>query len=325
MYTQCQYCQTIFRVRAEQLRIAQGQVRCSCCNQTFNAVKNLRESPHPEEEEEWPESLLITPVIPEHQSSPFTRKAPNIEFEVTTQLLNETEDEFEDEEEDERTEPGEEDSSLEQYDDDLPADYIEEIELTEEEPTDPLPFDLPKNLKPIEPSSRAELSLEELAEGAKHPSNRGLIWTIGAVLLLLTLIGQLTWFKRYEMIHQPEGRILVELLCTVANCQLPPRSAPKMIRVIDRSISLHPEVSGALQIKLTFANQADFIQPYPILQISLFDKDERLVVQRRFRPAEYLARPLDRGEVLQPSEAVIVTMAFEDPGKGVTGFKLEFF
>ena len=78
-------------------------------------------------------------------------------------------------------------------------------------------------------------------------------------------------------------------------------------------------------IKLTFANRADFSQPYPILQLSLFAKDERLVVRRRFQPAEYLARPLKKGETLHAAEAVMVTMAFEDPGKGVTGFKLEFF
>ena len=107
--------------------------------------------------------------------------------------------------------------------------------------------------------------------------------------------------------------------------RLPSRRAPKTIKVLNRSISLHPEVAGALQIKLTFANRANFPQPYPILQISLFAKDERLVVRRRFQPAEYLARPLEKGEILQPAEAIMVTMAFEDPGKGVTGFKLDFF
>ncbi len=321
MYTQCSYCQTIFRVRAEQLRVAQGKVRCSRCNQAFNAVKNLRESPHPEEEEEWPESLLITPAMTSPLASEFTPKASKIEFEITTQLLKESSEE-----------DTQEIIATEQPDADSPTEYEEDIDPPEEEQESDtvelisnLPFDLPNDLQPIEPSSRTELSLEELAEGAEQPGNKWLIWAIGVVLLLAIVIGQLTWFKRHEMIHHPEGRVLVGLLCQWVDCQLPPQRAPGAIKVLNRSISLHPDVAGALQIKLTFANQADFSQPYPILQISLFAKDEKLVVQRRFQPAEYLSRPLKKGEVLQPAEAIMVTMAFEDPGEGVTGFKLEFF
>jgi hypothetical protein len=308
--------------------VAQGKVRCSRCNQAFNAVKNLRESPHPEEEEEWPESLLITPALTSPLESEFKSADSNIEFEITTQLLEERKakaDEHESTEE-------EEEIVIEEPDFESPVEYEEEIEPPENEPESDtielisgLPFDLPDNLQPIEPSTMAELTLEELAEGAEQPGNRGFGWAIGVALLVVIIIGQLTWFKRQDMIQHPEGRVLVELLCRWVDCQLPPRRAPKAIKVLNRSISLHPEVEGALQIKLTFANRADFPQPYPILQISLFAKDERLVVRRRFQPAEYLDRPLDRGEILQPAEAIMVTMAFEDPGKGVTGFKLDFF
>jgi hypothetical protein len=313
--------------------VAQGKVRCSRCNHAFNAVKNLRESPQPEEEEEWPESLLITPVITSPLESELSPTASKIEFEITTQLLKERKEE---EEEEYDAEPeiavttGQHGDSSPVEPDPLEPD--EEIEPPPEEPDSntielgsTLPFDLPDNLQPIEPSSKTDLLLEELADVGDTTANRSLIWAIGVALMLVIIIGQLTWFKRQEMIQHPEGRVLVELLCKAVDCQLPPRRAPKAIKVLNRSISLHPEVEGALQIKLTFANRADFSQPYPILQISLFAKDERLVVRRRFKPAEYLSRPLNKGEIIQPAEAVMVTMAFEDPGKGVTGFKLEFF
>ena len=41
MYTQCPDCATVFRVTAEALRIAQGDVRCGVFATTFNALENL--------------------------------------------------------------------------------------------------------------------------------------------------------------------------------------------------------------------------------------------------------------------------------------------
>ena len=43
MYTQCPYCQTIYRVSDEQLQVAAGQVRCSRCNSLFNGLEQLHE------------------------------------------------------------------------------------------------------------------------------------------------------------------------------------------------------------------------------------------------------------------------------------------
>jgi predicted Zn finger-like uncharacterized protein len=44
MYTHCPECSTYFRITAEQLRAAQGKVRCSNCDTVFNALENLEET-----------------------------------------------------------------------------------------------------------------------------------------------------------------------------------------------------------------------------------------------------------------------------------------
>lgn len=43
MYTQCANCQTVFRLSAEVLRAAGGQVRCGRCGEVFNALARLAE------------------------------------------------------------------------------------------------------------------------------------------------------------------------------------------------------------------------------------------------------------------------------------------
>ena len=43
MYTQCSKCETVFRLSAEVLRAAGGQVRCGKCGEVFNALAHLAE------------------------------------------------------------------------------------------------------------------------------------------------------------------------------------------------------------------------------------------------------------------------------------------
>jgi predicted Zn finger-like uncharacterized protein len=45
LYTQCIKCETVFRLSAEVLRAAGGQVRCGRCGEVFNALARLAEDP----------------------------------------------------------------------------------------------------------------------------------------------------------------------------------------------------------------------------------------------------------------------------------------
>ena len=41
MLTVCSHCKTRFRISAEQLRAAQGQVRCGKCHEVFDAFEGM--------------------------------------------------------------------------------------------------------------------------------------------------------------------------------------------------------------------------------------------------------------------------------------------
>jgi predicted Zn finger-like uncharacterized protein len=45
LFTQCSKCETVFRLSAEVLRAAGGQVRCGKCGEVFNALAHLAEDP----------------------------------------------------------------------------------------------------------------------------------------------------------------------------------------------------------------------------------------------------------------------------------------
>ena len=68
MYTQCPDCATVFRVTADALRSAQGNVRCGVCSTSVNALENLSEEPFrtgPEREEPpAPEDTITVEEMP---------------------------------------------------------------------------------------------------------------------------------------------------------------------------------------------------------------------------------------------------------------------
>ncbi|HHJ80300.1 MAG TPA: DUF3426 domain-containing protein [Candidatus Tenderia electrophaga] len=45
MYTHCPHCDTYFRISSEQIKSANGDVRCGRCFGSFNAIKNLADEP----------------------------------------------------------------------------------------------------------------------------------------------------------------------------------------------------------------------------------------------------------------------------------------
>jgi predicted Zn finger-like uncharacterized protein len=71
VYTQCPDCATIFRVTAEALRTAQGDVRCGVCATSFNALENLSEQPFgpaPASDEPSPDDSMTVEELPGNEN-----------------------------------------------------------------------------------------------------------------------------------------------------------------------------------------------------------------------------------------------------------------
>lgn len=82
MYTHCPHCHTTFRIHAEQLRAAYGQVRCSQCQQVFNALENFAETKG--DTESWPESRFIRKIDYEQDTAEFEQATLEAHAEAAT-------------------------------------------------------------------------------------------------------------------------------------------------------------------------------------------------------------------------------------------------
>ncbi len=405
MFTQCAHCLTLFRITPGQLKAAAGQVRCCQCNQTFNALENLYESPMPfdnQQEELSPtdgdtpyEDKLIyyPPQQDEHSSllindSEVERSLDDLADDSTplpsltddsnldsddqnllkesSQFLYEQDDGLETEPEyyasgteSQMSDLLDKDSASLRLDSEKPtADLAEIIELdipeleTEQPPgyaeglqspsaeanepdqesdDEQQLFDVESSLREDSLTTEEEAELEKALpftfEEEKHDSPRpppSLRWAIGSLLLLIPLLGQMTWQFRDSLIHHDAGRQLVDAVCVVAGCTPPLRKDREKILITERSLTAHPDKDNTLAMRLEVVNAAPFEQPYPKLQLSLFNDMGTLVSRRTFSESEYLSRSANTRQLMPKMKPIEIELELVDPGNQVTGFTFDF-
>ncbi|MES9936225.1 MAG: DUF3426 domain-containing protein, partial [Sedimenticola sp.] len=187
-----------------------------------------------------------------------------------------------------------------------------------------LPFDLPEGLPDIEPSSMPPVDLDSLDRELASRRNGNAAWSISIVLLIVLALAQLSWFGRDHLDRYPALLNLVTQACVHLDCKLTPDYAPDKYTILNRMMVTHPEQDDALMLLLSFTNQAAHAQPYPLIQLSLYDNNQSLTARRTFTPAEYMNREVPADQLVPPGSIVQVEMPLEDPGSSITGFQFDF-
>ncbi len=180
---------------------------------------------------------------------------------------------------------------------------------------------------PDEPHPDAGLlSVEDLLAPPRTRRNpiATLLWSVGSLLLLALMLGQLAWFQRERLVRYPQGRLLLERLCAYAGCSVPQLRDTGRIQVISRQVSSHPHEKDALLVRLVVVNRAPFPQPYPLLELSLSAAGGRVVARRSFTPEEYLHGDEAAASLMPPGASRHIEMEIADPGPEITGFEFDF-
>lgn len=143
-------------------------------------------------------------------------------------------------------------------------------------------------------------------------------------LLVLALISQTAYASRGWWMNDPTLRPWLDAACLRLSCRLPVRTDLSQIALVSRDVRPHPSQANALIISATMLNRASFVQPYPIVEITLSDLDEQRVAMRRVAPQEYQmdARVLARG--LTPGATATFEIEVEDPGRNAVAFEFKF-
>lgn len=151
-----------------------------------------------------------------------------------------------------------------------------------------------------------------------------LLWSLGILLLTATLALEYIWFNRNQFNQIPELQAGLEKLCSQIECKDLNMRDPSQIELVTRNVYSHPNEKGALVINVTMKNNADFAQPYPVMQIDFSNIRGNTVAARRFLPTEYLQINSEQIRPLQPNMSTNLSMEIQDPGKAAMTYEFNF-
>jgi hypothetical protein len=178
-------------------------------------------------------------------------------------------------------------------------------------PADPVASDIPWAL---------QADIEETAEGGGRRFTN--LWTIGAALLALAFAVQYGRSHVEELVTRFPGARPV--LCAVLACEDAERRDLEAVKILNRDVREHPGFRGALLINATLVNQARFRQPFPQLQLDLFDATGTAVGSRRFKPGEYLDPSVDIDEGMRPEVPFHIVLEVVAPIEQAISFEFRF-
>ena len=285
MKTRCPNCETLYDIDEATLASANYTAVCCQCHQVFNAKNSIVPK---ELVTSFPADYVMDdPSVPGDET-------PGIRIE---QGIPHT------------PEPGEDDWAFVQQRD------IEEDPKPAASPT----TDVPEDFTSL---AAAELPADQFSKPQKPKSKPGPWVTVGVVTLALLAATQLVWINKERLLEYPKGRQVMQIVCGLVACDLEHQKAIDEFLILHRN--LQPSISHpqALSFTLSFANDADFSQPLPMLPQPV--KSYGLAAgATQILPGQYVSPATSKDRSIKPQEIINVELLLQYQALKVSSFKLE--
>ncbi len=285
MFTVCPGCHRQFRLYAEHIAAAAGQVRCGYCQTQFNALERLYDQPLTPEQQ-----AALAAQKPAQDEPHFT-----IPDQADVELVPESDlaAAIPVAEAADQAQP----ASLDDHEPDSVDDEEVVIDLSDEEDaaehgqiqTGATDAD---GTKPRFQFDDDDTEFDEVTDDAGR--RVASLWSVGVLSVLLILALQLAWFQRDRVLQDyPQLRPYVQQLCDRLDCNVIRGRDTGAISLLNRDVRLHPAYQDTLLVNATMQNQLRVRQPYPQVQLTLYDTAGELIGYREFAPTDYLDASID--------------------------------
>jgi predicted Zn finger-like uncharacterized protein len=148
------------------------------------------------------------------------------------------------------------------------------------------------------------------------------LWLLASLGFVLLLILQWAWVGRHLLYTQISAlRPALHAMCETFHCEVTWPRSPEAVVIESSSFSEAP--GGGYVVNLRLRNTATFAIATPVLELSLMDLQDQVVVRRVVTQAE-----LGLADHLLPLREVRAQVHFdlqEDANEGITGFRAFIF
>jgi predicted Zn finger-like uncharacterized protein len=155
------------------------------------------------------------------------------------------------------------------------------------------------------------------------------LWSLGALVMALTLAGQLAYAYRSELaLLSPESRPWIEAGCKRLGCTIPLPRHVDLVSIEASELAAERGVPGMLTLSAALRNRASFAQAFPHLELTLTDAADKPVARRVLEPREYLGAAAslraDGGSFAAGAEQP-VKLHIDAAGLNASGYRIFLF
>ena len=341
MYTQCPDCGTAFRVTADVLKQAAGEVRCGGCDKAFNALEYLSESV-PEEATPTETGQGLPELAAEDDDGarqPISAAQSATLLKTFDELagsdirIEDTGVEWRVMEEHEIGAAADDDIAVDVPVEDQPGIDDAEQALKNADAGFETIIMEGEHVRSALQEDHREAGREAAAAGLAAAAGRadaqavddgrrnaGLI--AAAVMLVLVLAGQAVHRSRDALATIPAFNDIVGPVYRAFGRPLSPEWDITGWR-FEVTKGRTDEAGGNLTIYARLGNTSDTALPYPLIGISLTDRFEETIGSRVLDPAEYLAGDPDPRELVAAGDTFDAVMTIPSPSYEAAGFRLK--
>lgn len=152
------------------------------------------------------------------------------------------------------------------------------------------------------------------------------IMALLAIIAGIVLAGQLVYLNRTRIAAEvPESRPALEAFCGIVGCKVPWPSDISQVRTEWSELAFVPEHANLIQLSATLKNHAAFAQSYPMLEVSLKDADDQVLIRKVFSPKEYLKADDLKLQRFNANSEVKITMRLDIGKVRAMGYSLYWF
>ena len=356
MLTQCPSCQTIYRLRAEELAAANGFVACGECHTQFNALSRIADEPSfagqtqtatQDASNDVSADYQLEPIQePGGQATAFPTANPNdraAQSAVAAHLDTASTSGVAHSPYDPNVDDGRDldstlDLSLEEISPSTLTDEEHSIlftEIDEQDLAEPLVDELDAEeivAQPVAVDQAIDLDEipavfqdEVLAMSQPKPSQLRWLWWLLGIILLLAMVAQISWHYRETIIaHFPQTEPIMRGACDYLNCRVENNKTSEPIQLLTRDVRDHPQYENTLLVNATVVNSGDTVAEFPVVELSLHDHNGEALGVRRFKPSEYLDKSIDLGSGLPPGRSIYVVFELAGVGDKAVSFEFSF-
>jgi predicted Zn finger-like uncharacterized protein len=183
----------------------------------------------------------------------------------------------------------------------------------------------PPSAKPVEtPAIFGEVKSKSnpLSSGKRRAK---VVWPYYTFSLILILIGglQTVYFLRTPIATQwPETKPLLSSACDLMGCIVELPKDISQLLIDDSDLQEDAEHEDVIRLSTLLINNAPFAQAYPLLELTLTDKNDRPVLRRAFTAKEYMAEGTDLNAGIPAGEELQIKLALTSGDIEVSGYRV---